>query len=105
MEQETVFEFVRKQQEKKHTESHYLSLGEIVHLQYKEHEINISDLVDKLKNGKQLKIPLIKIIKQRAAYKQYLLNRETKNEEAKISKKPDLPDIQFPDIVLPTLPD
>lgn len=123
MGQETLLDFIRKRLEIKQKESEpsisdiirgmwdgkpsYLSLSELVHLQYNGHEIDISDLAGKLKNGKELGLPLTKIIKKRAAYQQYLENRERKKEEARKAKEegPQLPEVHLPDIELPVLPD
>lgn len=101
-EQETVAAFVRKQWDGR-ADDQYLSLGELCELQYNGHEIKISDVASKLKKGKRQKLSLLKIIKKRAAYQQYLNNRERKKKEEE--EGPPLPNIRFPDILLPSLPD
>lgn len=104
MPQPTLLELIRRQWDGKPAES-YLSLGEIVRMRYNGHDVQVADLAVKLKNGKQQEMPVIKIVKKRAAYEQYLENREKKKEEARKEEGPPLPEVQLPDIQFPTLPD
>ncbi|MEM3858564.1 MAG: hypothetical protein QW478_04055 [Candidatus Micrarchaeaceae archaeon] len=103
MAQETIPELlqqIRKQRFSK--QDNYLSLGEIVKLKYNGHTVNVSDLAIKLKNNALNNVSLIKIIKKRAAYQQYLLNRQRKKEEAQKASIT-FPKIEFPQIEFPTL--
>ena len=79
----------------------YLTLGELVSMRCKGHEVTVADLAVKLKQGKLGQDPsLIEIIKKRAAYQQYLENRKAREaKKGKDEKK--FGDVQFPDIHFP----
>ena len=104
MSQESLIELIKKQWTNSPSVK-FLSLGELVRLRYNGHDVQVADLAIKLKNGKQQEMPVMKIIKKRAAYEQYLENREKKKEEARKEEGPPLPEVQLPDIQFPTLPD
>jgi hypothetical protein len=118
--QETIHDFIEKQLKTKQKDPnlslrdivnsmwdgkpYYPSLGELVRLQYNGREIDISDVAAKLRNGKNLKLPIIQIVKKRAAYQRYLENRK-KKKEARKAEGPALPEVHLPNIILPTIPD
>ncbi|MEM0142520.1 MAG: hypothetical protein QXL94_01000 [Candidatus Parvarchaeum sp.] len=83
-------------------DNNYFSLGEVVRLKCNGHTVNVSDLAIKLKNGKSNDIPLTQIIKKRASYQQYLLNRQ-KRKEGIQNAEITFPEINFPSIEFPKL--
>ncbi|MEM4098049.1 MAG: hypothetical protein QXS81_05125 [Candidatus Micrarchaeaceae archaeon] len=104
MAQETIPELL--QQIRKHKfsrqDNNYISLGEIVRLKYNGHTVNVFDLAIKLKNNAlNNDMSLIKIIKKRAAYQRYLLNRQRKKEAGNAGIT--FPEIEFPKIEFPKL--
>ncbi|MEM0148434.1 MAG: hypothetical protein QXN16_00600 [Candidatus Micrarchaeaceae archaeon] len=102
-EQKTIPELlqqVRKQWNGKKDDS-YISLGEIVRLKYNNHAVKVSDLAIKLNNNEPINIPLTQIIKKRAAYQQYLLNRQNKHKDQ--SNKENQNAITFPEIKFPSI--
>lgn len=102
--EESLSDLVRKQLDGK-PKGPYLSLGEIVQLQYNGQEIQIADVATKLRNGHGQNIMVTKVIKKRASYKRYLDNRDKRKELIENDEGPQLPEISLPDIQLPTLPD
>lgn len=107
MPQETLSEFMRRQYDGKPA-SEYLSLGELVKLKYNGHTVNVSDLASRLKNERFIKkMPILEIIKKRAAYQQNLWNRKKKKEEEQVaaanSFKAYTPQVHFPNVKLPKI--
>ncbi len=71
-------------------------------LRCKGFEINIADLANRLRNGQQDNMPVLKIVKKRAAYECYLAKARKKAQE---KSGPPLPEVKLIDITLPTLPE
>ena len=53
-------------------------LGEVARVKYRGYDINIMDLMERIKREQKMKLPITKIIKKRADYQKYLENREKK---------------------------
>ena len=98
---ENIADFVRKQWDGD-PKKKYVPLGELVKVRYKGYDITIADIVAKMENGKNSNnLPLIAIIKKRAAYQRYLENRKKKQENnfANIEYS----DIKYPKVHFPKI--
>ena len=96
---ENIADFVRKQWDGKPNKN-YIPLGELVRIRYKGYDVTIADVVAKMENGKNSNnLPLITIIKKRAAYQRYLENRKKKQKFANI----EYPDIKYPEVHFPKI--
>ena len=73
------------------------SIGEIAEIKYKGYDININDLMDKIKNKQKLGLPITKIMKKRAEYQRYLENKDKKSNNESIIQM-NLPTLEFPNI-------
>lgn len=73
-------------------------LGEVARVKYRGYDINIMDLMERIKREQKMKLPITKIIKKRADYQKYLENREKKKLNV------NLPEIKYPDMKLPSMP-
>jgi len=96
---ENIADFVRKQWDGNPNKK-YVPLGELVRVRYKGYDVIIADVVAKMENGKNgNNLPLIAIIKKRAAYQRYLENRKKKQKFANI----EYPDIKYPEVHFPKI--
>ncbi len=106
MAEESITKFIRKQYDGKPANA-YPSLGELVRLKYKGYDVNISDLVSRLEKGSLKGLPLLTIIKKRAAYQRYLSNKaKRKAQESEQSNslfELQFPEVNYPEIKLPSL--
>jgi hypothetical protein len=96
--QESLAEIVRHKYDGKPHEQ--LSLGEIVRLKYDGYEVEIADLAKKLNDGKLKGLPLMAIIKKRAAYQRYLSNRDQRKAQVNGNT---VPNLQYPTFGVPKI--
>jgi hypothetical protein len=98
---ESISDFVKKQYNGKR---YYPTLGELARVKYNGYEINISDLIGRIKNERNIGLPLTAIMKKRAAYQKYLENKEQK-KQGNGSSMPNItfPELHYPDVKFPEM--